>query len=91
MQGNKVRDSNLRSLHPPSHTGRPMKIELAASSISQVTVTRAPAAGATRGGGGGSGRGGRGGGRGGGAARQPKKPVTQEELDADLDAFVSKA
>lgn len=69
-----------------------MKIELAASSITPAVTSRpatgAASAGGRRGGRGGAGAAGRGAG---GSTREPKKQVTQEELDADLDAFISKA
>lgn len=68
-----------------------MKIELAASSITPAVSSSRPAAGAATAGSGGR-RGGRGGrGAAGGSTREPRKQVTQEELDADLDAFISKA
>lgn len=71
-----------------------MKIELAASSITPAVTTR-PAASAASAGNGRTnvrrGRGGGGRGAGNSGTREPKKQVTQEELDADLDAFISKA
>ena len=67
-----------------------MKIEMAAASVTPAPRIDAGSSSSTRGGGGGRGgaRGGRGGG---GGQRQVKKPVTQEELDADLDAFITKS
>lgn len=69
--------------------GRPMKIEMAASTITPAPAPRASTSRpAAAGAGGRGGRGGRGG-AGNAGGRQAKKPVTQEELDADLDAFIS--
>ena len=66
--------------------GRPMKIELVASPSSPIKNV-AQRVGKRNPGGAGAGPAK---GRGGKNPRQPKKEVTQEELDADLDAFVSK-
>lgn len=72
----------IQLVTPPSVGG-------GAGSVQSRTGQRAQGSGRspTRGGGGG-GRGGRGGRRGGGSG--PKKDVTAEELDAELDAYVSK-
>jgi len=78
--------------------GRPMKIQLVSDGGSTVGRTSASTGGAefnrpktsgTRG----RGQGGRGGTRGGsrGGAREKKTPVTAEDLDADLDSYISKA
>lgn len=72
--------------------GRPMKIEMAGATVVQQQPERSTQGqNRTRGGGGGgrgSGRGARGGGGGAGGRKEPPK---KEDLDADLDAFISKA